>query len=106
MPARVKWIEGKTFLGIDVNGKSTVMSSPEGPGVSPDADALLGLGAVLLVDVVIILQKQRQPFAGVETRRAYGSKKPGAACGRIFICTFIVTGGGCGTRRKRAGPSR
>ena len=66
MLARVKWIEGKTFLGVDANGKAAVMSSPEGPGVSPMQMLLLGLGGCSLVDVVIILEKQRQPFVGVE----------------------------------------
>ncbi|HRJ40951.1 MAG: OsmC family protein [Caldilineaceae bacterium] len=93
MPARVKWIEGKTFLGIDVNGKSTVMSSPEGPGVSPMQMLLLGLGGCSLVDVVIILQKQRQPFAGVEVEidgvRAEEAQRPW----KDIHLHFIVTGG-------------
>ena len=91
---RVKWIEGKTFLGIDANGKSAVMSSPEGPGVSPMQMLLLGLGGCSLVDVVIILQKQRQPFAGVEVEidgvRAEEAQRPW----KDIHMHFIVTGAG------------
>lgn len=65
--ARVKWIEDKTFLGMDVNGNSAVISGGgEGPGVSPMQMLLLGLGGCSLIDVVLILEKQRQEFADVE----------------------------------------
>ena len=64
---RVKWIEDKTFLGTDVNGRAALMSAGgDGPGVSPMQMLLLGLGGCSMVDVVNILQKQRQPLADVE----------------------------------------
>ncbi len=92
--ARVKWIEGKTFLGVDANGKSAVMSSADGPGVSPMQMLLLGLGGCSLVDVVIILEKQRQPFAGVEVEidgvRAEEAQRPW----KDIHLHFIVTGAG------------
>lgn len=92
--ARVKWIEGKTFLGVDANGKSAVMSSPDGPGVSPMQMLLLGLGGCSLVDVVIILEKQRQPFAGVEVEidgvRSEENQRPW----KDIHMHFIVTGAG------------
>lgn len=92
--ARVKWIEGKTFLGVDANGKSAVMSSTDGPGVSPMQMLLLGLGGCSLVDVVIILEKQRQPFAGVEVEidgvRADEAQRPW----KDIHMHFIVTGDG------------
>ncbi|MFZ1756828.1 MAG: OsmC family protein [Caldilineaceae bacterium] len=92
--ARVKWIEGKTFLGIDANGKSAVMSGPDGPGVSPMQMLLLGLGGCSLIDVVIILEKQRQPFAGVEVEmdgvRAEEAQRPW----KDIHMHFIVTGAG------------
>ncbi len=90
---RVKWIEGKTFLGVDANGKSAVMSSPDGPGVSPMQMLLLGLGGCSLVDVVIILEKQRQPFAGVEVEidgvRSEENQRPW----KDIHMHFIITGG-------------
>lgn len=67
MAARVKWVEGNTFLGIDVNGKAALMSGGgDGPGVSPMQMLLLGLGGCSMVDVVSILQKQRQPLEDIE----------------------------------------
>jgi putative redox protein len=64
---RVKWIENKTFLGVDANGKAALMTGgSEGPGVSPMQMLLLGLGGCSMVDVVNILQKQRQPLEDLE----------------------------------------
>lgn len=68
--ARVKWIEGRTFLGVDANGTGTVISSGGGPGVSPMQMLLLGLGGCSLVDVVLILEKQRQVFTAAEVELA------------------------------------
>lgn len=64
--ARVKWVEEMTMLGVDGNGHSVVMSSGDGPGVSPMQMLLLGLGGCSMVSVVGILQKQRQPVQDVE----------------------------------------
>lgn len=65
--ARVKWVEDKTYLGIDVNGRSAVMSAGgDGPGVSPMQMLLLGLGGCTMYDVVNILQKQRQHLTNLE----------------------------------------
>lgn len=63
---RVKWIEEKSFLGVGSNARSVVMSSADGPGVSPMQMLLLGLGGCASIDVVEILRKQRQPLAGFE----------------------------------------
>lgn len=59
---RVKWIEGRSFLGVGDNGRSLVMSSTDGPGVSPMQMLLLGLGGCTAIDIVDILTKQRQPL--------------------------------------------
>jgi putative redox protein len=64
--ARVKWVDENTYLGVDSDGRATLMSSGQGPGVSPMQMLLLGLGGCSSVDVVNILQKQRQPLTGVE----------------------------------------
>jgi putative redox protein len=58
----VKWVEDKTFLGVGSTGRSVVMSTQDGPGVSPMQMLLLGLGGCASIDVVEILHKQRQPF--------------------------------------------
>jgi putative redox protein len=64
--ARVKWIEEKTFLGVDGDGNATIMASGDGPGVGPMQMLLLGLGGCSMVDVLMILEKQRQSVDDVE----------------------------------------
>lgn len=93
--AQVKWVEGHTFLGTDVNGKAAVMTGGgEGPGVSPMQMLLLGLGGCSMVDVVNILQKQRQPLADVaieiEGQRAEELPRPW----ETIHMHYIVTGEG------------
>ena len=95
MPARVKWIDGHTFLGTDVNGKAALMTGGgDGPGVSPMQMLILGLGGCSMVDVVNILQKQRQPLAGVEieldAKRAEELPRPW----ETIHMHYIVTGEG------------
>jgi putative redox protein len=76
--ARVKWVEGRTFLGVDDNGRAALMSSGDGPGVSPMQMLLLGLGGCSLIDVLSILQKQRQRVIDVEVevRGVRGAELP------------------------------
>lgn len=92
--ARVKWIEGSTMLGIDGNGRPIVMSSGDGPGVSPMQMLLLALGGCSMIDVVSIMQKQRQPAADVEVivegERGTEYPKPW----QTLHMHFIVTGTG------------
>ena len=64
--ARVKLIEDKTFLGVDAYGHATLLSTNEGPGVSPMQLLLLGVGGCTAIDVVDILRKQRQPLEDLE----------------------------------------
>ena len=64
--ARVKWIENNTFLGVDGGGNATIMASGDGPGVGPMQMLLFGLGGCSMVDVLMILEKQRQPVTDVE----------------------------------------
>lgn len=63
---RVKWIEDKSFLGVGNNGRSVVMSPGDGPGVSPMQMLLLGLGGCTAIDIVDILDKQRQPLEDLQ----------------------------------------
>ncbi|MBK8047924.1 MAG: OsmC family protein [Anaerolineales bacterium] len=64
--ARVKLIEGKTFLATDAYGHATLLSTGEGPGVSPMQMLLLGVGGCTAIDMVDILTKQRQPLEDLE----------------------------------------
>ncbi|HAF61740.1 MAG TPA: osmotically inducible protein OsmC [Anaerolineaceae bacterium] len=58
--AVVKWVEGKTFLGVDSTNHAVVLSSPaEGIGMKPSELMLVALGACSSVDVVGILEKRK-----------------------------------------------
>lgn len=58
--ARLKWIAGKQFVGIDSTQHSVVISSPdEGIGVKPSELLLLALASCTAVDVIEILRKKR-----------------------------------------------
>src|SRR5438045_4608810 len=92
--ARVKWVENNILLGMDGNGRATLMSSAEGPGVSPMQMLLLGLGGCSMIDVVGILQKQHEPLEDleivVEGERGEAYPKPWTK----MHMHYIVTGAG------------
>ena len=65
MKARVKWLEGMTYVGESGSGHAVVMDGPpelggRNLGVRPMEMLLLGLGSCSAVDVVHILKKARQ----------------------------------------------
>lgn len=92
---RVKWIEEKTYLGVDAGGRAAVMSAgSDGPGVSPMQMLLLGLGGCTMYDVVNILQKQRQDLDDVEIEiEAERSEEGARPWGKIHM-HYIVIGRG------------
>jgi len=64
---KVKWVDGKQFVGTDGTSHSLVMSSSEeGTGLKPSDLLLLGLGGCTGVDVINSLEKQRQEVTGLE----------------------------------------
>ena len=74
MQARVKWIEGRTFLGESGSGHSVVMAGSsegrEAKGASPMEHLLLGLGGCATYDVIHILERGRENVAGCEVEIA------------------------------------
>jgi putative redox protein len=79
MKTRVKWIDGMAFMGESGTGHAVVMDgAPEYGGKNlgprPMEMLLLGLGGCTAFDVVMILQKGRQPIADcqveIEAERA------------------------------------
>lgn len=67
----VTWAGKKQFLGIDSTKHSVVMSSQDqenGTGIKPSDMLLLALGGCSAVDVIGILQKQRQEVTALEIR--------------------------------------
>jgi putative redox protein len=79
MKARVSWLEGRTFVGESGSGHAVVMDgAPESGGrnlgIRPMEMLLIGLGGCTAFDVVMILEKARQPVTDciveVEAERA------------------------------------
>ncbi len=91
--ARVTWIEDRTFLGVDDNGRAAVMSSGgDGPGVSPMQMLLLGLGGCASVDVLLILGKQRLSVADVDVEVHGVRGDEGARPWKKIDMRFVVCG--------------
>ncbi|MDH7500504.1 MAG: OsmC family protein [candidate division NC10 bacterium] len=67
--AKVRWITGHQFIGIDSTQHSVVLSSPEeGIGMKPSDLLLVSLAACSAYDVVEILQKKRLHLIGLEVQ--------------------------------------
>lgn len=67
MQARVKWLDHMSFVGESGSGHSVVMDgAPEAGGrnlaARPMEMVLIGMGGCTAFDVVMILQKARQPI--------------------------------------------
>ena len=67
MQARVKWLDHMSFVGESGSGHSVVMDgSPEAGGrnlaARPMEMVLIGMGGCTAFDVVMILQRARQPI--------------------------------------------
>ena len=65
MKARIKWVDGMTFIGESESGHAVVMdASPEvggrNLGPRPMEMLLLGAGGCSSIDVIMILKKSRQ----------------------------------------------
>lgn len=65
MKARIKWVEGATFVAESGSGHALVIDGPPGHGgrnlgARPMETVLMGLGACSAFDVVSILAKARQ----------------------------------------------
>ena len=104
MKARVKLIEGVSFVGQSASGHSVVMDgAPESGGknlgVRPMEMLLMGLGGCSAFDVVLILRKSRQQItdcvADLSAERADSDPK---VFTRIHV-HFTVTGKGLDPKR-------
>ncbi|MEZ5779082.1 MAG: OsmC family protein [Paracoccaceae bacterium] len=99
MKARVKWVEGRTFVGETGTGHKIAFGAAHGPdglkpGPSPMELLLIGTGGCAGIDVVHILEKGRDPVEDcvveVDSERAETEPK---VFTRIHM-HFIVTGRG------------
>ena len=84
MKARVKWVEGMTFIGESESGHAVVMdAAPDvggrNLGPRPMEMLLLGTGGCSSIDVMLILQKMRQQVSDchveIEAERAESEPK-------------------------------
>ena len=99
MKARIKWIEGRMFLGESGSGHAVALGRsgrPDNPSTcpSPMELILIGLGGCTAFDVVHILEKSREPIddcvAELDAERADTDPQ---VFTRIHV-HFIVTGRG------------
>lgn len=97
MKARIKWVEGRTFVGESGTGHKIVLgtrATPDGPtpGPSPMELVLIGTGGCSAFDVVQILEKGREAVEDcvveLEAERAETDPK---VFTRIHM-HFVVTG--------------
>lgn len=99
MKARVKWIEGVSFIGESETGHAVVMDgAPENGGrnigMRPMELLLIGMGGCTSFDVVTILKKARQPIVDCV---AEISAERSAEIPKVFTkihVHFVVTGDG------------
>ncbi len=99
MKARIKWVEGVSFVGESETGHAVVLDgAPENGGrnigMRPMEMLLIGMGACTSFDVVTILKKARQPIvdcvAEIQAERANEIPK---VFTKIHV-HFVVTGDG------------
>jgi putative redox protein len=104
MKARIKWIEGVSFVGQSASGHSLIMDgAPESGGQNlgfrPMELLLLGMGGCTSFDVILILRKARQQVsdcvAEIEAERAETDPK---VFTRIHV-HFVVSGHQLDARR-------
>ena len=84
MKARIKWVEGASFLGETESGHAVLMDGPadgggRNLGPRPMEMLLIGTGGCTAYDVVAILKKQRQQItdcvAEIQAERADADPK-------------------------------
>jgi putative redox protein len=64
---KVRWVQGRQFVGTDSTGHSVILSGDEhNGGVKPSEMLLVALAACSGVDVVDILAKKRRPVQHLE----------------------------------------
>ncbi len=71
MKARIKWVDGRQFVGESGSGHAVIMDgAPESggrnTGIRPMEMMLLGLGGCTAFDVVMILEKGREKVTSME----------------------------------------
>ncbi|WP_405082516.1 OsmC family protein [Pectobacterium carotovorum] len=95
MQARVKWVEGLTFLGESASGHQILMDGNSGDKApSPMEMVLMSVGGCSAIDVVSILQKGRNDVADCEVKLTSERRFDAPRLFTHINLHFIVTGKG------------
>ncbi|QHM73531.1 OsmC family protein [Mixta intestinalis] len=95
MQARVKWVEGLTFLGESASGHQVLMDGNSGDKApSPMEMVLMAAGGCSAVDVVSILQKGRNAVTDCEVRLTSERHEQAPRIFTRINLHFIVSGKG------------
>ncbi|MGM3173341.1 OsmC family protein [Dickeya lacustris] len=93
MQARVKWVEGLTFLGESASGHQVLMDGNSGDKApSPMEMVLMAAGSCSAIDVVSILQKGRHDVTDCEVRLSAERREEAPRLFTAINLHFIVTG--------------
>ncbi|EAW1414150.1 OsmC family protein [Salmonella enterica subsp. enterica] len=93
MQARVKWVEGLTFLGESSSGHQILMDGNSGDKApSPMEMVLMAAGGCSAIDVVSILQKGRQNVTNCEVKLTSERREDALRLFMHINLHFIVTG--------------
>lgn len=95
MQARVKWVEGMTFLGEAASGHQILMDGNAGDKApSPMEMVLMSAGGCSAIDVVSILQKGRLDVRDCEVKLTSERREEAPRLFTHINLHFIVTGKG------------
>jgi putative redox protein len=90
--AKVNWTDGERFVASASSGHALVVDSDRQRNTAPGPMelVLVGLCACTATDVVSILSKKREPFAGLEVRaEAERAKEPPAVYTSIRLIFYV-----------------
>jgi putative redox protein len=93
--ARVTWVEDRRFVGHASSGHAIVVDAgAEKLGPAPMELLLIGLAGCTAYDVINVLEKKRQPVAGLEVHaRAERAEEPPRVYTEIHV-EYVVRGRG------------
>ena len=93
MQARVKWVEGLTFLGESASGHQVLMDGNAGDKApSPMEMVLMSVGGCSAIDVVSILKKGRNDVRDCEVKLTSERREEAPRVFTHINLHFIVTG--------------
>ncbi|AGO57323.1 OsmC family protein [Serratia plymuthica] len=93
MQARVKWVEGLTFLGESASGHQVLMDGNAGDKApSPMEMVLMSVGGCSAIDVVSILKKGRNDVRDCEVKLTSERREEVPRVFTHINLHFIVTG--------------